>query len=119
MLRRYLLDGHVSRSVDTIIELTSIIAEGNGNKTIASHDMNATSSRSHTVLVLEYSENYFGPQNEAIRSRSSKMMFVDLGGSEKVSKSNVNANICSAGSRSWVEYYQHRKKLYEVITQEL
>ena len=68
--------------VDNIHELMAIVAEGHRNRHKASHELNADSSRSHSIFTI-YIEKLDYP-NEI-----TKINFVDLAGSEnlKISKS--------------------------------
>lgn len=118
--QRYVLDGHTSRSIHCAGDLDSAITSGLQYRSVGSHEMNAASSRSHTILILEYYERRWTPGDGAngerlARTRHSKLMFVDLGGSEKIHKSKVNDGISSAGSCTWSAYYEQRKRLYETI----
>ena len=60
------------------------MAEGTKNRTIAATQMNATSSRAHTIITIEFK---YIKKNGAVKSeRTSVINLVDLAGSERQSK---------------------------------
>ncbi len=66
--------------------MLAIMKTGANNRTIAATRMNENSSRSHSLfLVHVYQKN-----NKTESSKSSKLYFIDLAGSEKVAKTNVS-----------------------------
>lgn len=75
---------HPVMSYDSI---EAMMAEGNRNRTIASTQMNASSSRAHTIITIEFKqlEIINGKKTE----RFSCINLVDLAGSEKVAKSGA------------------------------
>ena len=73
--------------------------------------MNERSSRAHTVFILSLTQTI----SSTGKKIPSKLMLVDLGGSEKLTKSKVHQNVKSAGSVSWAKYYEERKHLTEAL----
>ena len=66
-------------------EVFAIMEQGAANRAVAATGMNQGSSRSHSILQLQLTQ-----ENTRTRSRiSSKLMLVDLAGSEQVSKTGV------------------------------
>lgn len=70
-------------SKEEIIELMSI---GSDNRAIASTNMNETSSRSHSIVIISLHQK----NNRDKSAKSSKLVLVDLAGSEKISKTGAS-----------------------------
>jgi len=66
-------------------EVLEIMETGSRNRAIASTNMNAESSRSHSVFILKLSQK----NKEYGSTKSSKLFLVDLAGSEKISKTGA------------------------------
>jgi len=64
-----------------------MMAEGNRNRTIASTQMNASSSRAHTIITIEFKQLEIINGNKT--ERFSCINLVDLAGSEKVAKTGA------------------------------
>lgn len=74
-------------------EVFDLLENGHVNRSVAYTRMNATSSRSHAVFILRIDAR----NTETGSSKSSKLMMVDLAGSEKVKKthaSGMRPNYC-------------------------
>ena len=70
--------------------------EGNQNRTIASTQMNACSSRAHTIISIEFKQK----RREADNRKTEKLSvinLVDLAGSEKVSKTGATGDRLKEG----------------------
>ena len=63
------------------------MAEGNRNRTIASTQMNSSSSRAHTIITIEFRQ--IEKLSDRKVERMSVINLVDLAGSEKVAKSGA------------------------------
>jgi len=71
--------------VGSFDEAIKTIRKGELNRTVAATAMNAHSSRSHSVLVISVKQN-----NKKTKAKTtSKIVFVDLAGSEKVEKTKA------------------------------
>ena len=68
--------------------------EGNKNKTVAATNMNATSSRGHSIFTVELKQtNYQKLDNgklKSLGSKASKISLVDLAGSERQTKTGAS-----------------------------
>eukprot|EP01059_Diplonema_ambulator_P005985 TRINITY_DN15761_c0_g1_i2.p1 TRINITY_DN15761_c0_g1~~TRINITY_DN15761_c0_g1_i2.p1 ORF type:complete len:730 (+),score=170.42 TRINITY_DN15761_c0_g1_i2:204-2192(+) len=64
-------------------DVDRLLAEGRARKRMAATAMNETSSRSHTLILVDVLQHYQGVNVQ------SRMCLVDLAGSERVKKSNV------------------------------
>ncbi|KAL4441418.1 hypothetical protein ABPG74_013713 [Tetrahymena malaccensis] len=72
--------------VTSAIEMNQVMKTGSSNRTIAATRMNERSSRSHSLFYLQVFKKNL--QNDT--TTISKLYFVDLAGSEKISKTNVS-----------------------------
>ena len=81
------MEGLTKHQVQTADQISSILDQGNKNRTIASTLMNQTSSRAHTIITI------FINQYEILLGKKvekfSQINLVDLAGSEKFSKTNA------------------------------
>jgi len=98
--------------------MASLLARGEENKRIASTAMNERSTRAHVLVVLRVRQRAPG-QREHVEATLS---LVDLGGSERLSKSGAHEGLRSMGWKcgeqdeprpTWQEFYHSREKLQE------
>lgn len=85
--QRYVLSGAAEKRVSTLDDVYSTLALGEAHKRRASTAMNDRSSRAHSLFILTL-------QQTCERSgvvRTSRLFLADLGGSEQVKKSKVEA----------------------------
>lgn len=66
-------------------EVYGVMKRGNGNRAVTSTNMNAESSRSHSLFILTLIQRNV----EDGSSKTGKLYLVDLAGSEKVSKTGA------------------------------
>jgi kinesin family protein 5 len=78
--------GVTERFVSSPEEVYATIAEGKSNRHIAVTNMNAHSSRSHCVFLIQVKQENLVTQKKL----SGKLYLVDLAGSEKVSKTGAD-----------------------------
>jgi len=69
-------------------EVQMFFEQGQSNRAVGCTNMNAHSSRSHSVFMLLVEQKNMETQS----SKKSKLMLVDLAGSEKVRKTNAKGN---------------------------
>lgn len=69
-------------------EVYQIIKVGNENRSIAATKMNAESSRSHSVFILQVEQKNLTD----FSSKTGKIYLVDLAGSERISKTGAEGN---------------------------
>ncbi|KAF2071689.1 hypothetical protein CYY_006989 [Polysphondylium violaceum] len=90
--------------ISTTDEAFDFLNTANNNRAVASTNMSAASSRSHSIVMIELSQ-----QNILTSSKSSKLFLVDLAGSERASKTgaegqrmeeakNINMSLSTLGS---------------------
>lgn len=79
------------RAVTSVEQALACVQAGLGNRVMASTSMNATSSRSHVILIVDLL------REEPASFVASKLMLVDLAGSERVKKTtSVGARLAEA-----------------------
>nr|XP_006817089.1 PREDICTED: kinesin-like protein KIF28P-like [Saccoglossus kowalevskii] len=84
-------------TVNTFADIESRINEGTRNRTIASTNMNATSSRAHTIVsvtLIQKAKNQAGQ----MMTKTSIINLVDLAGSERVEKTGATGDRLKEGS---------------------
>ena len=117
--QRYVLDGQTEWPVNSWGEIQTYLEIGSRQKRKACTAMNERSSRAHTVFILSLTQKVKAQSETAgtgdEKQITSKLMLVDLGGSEKLSKSRVHENVKSAGTVKWETYYEQRKHLTEAL----
>ena len=114
-------------------ELSKALAEGDARKRRAATAMNERSSRAHCVFSLRLTQalaerpsqtssdiqtssaSDVGDSETRTPSLTSRLCLVDLGGSEKLSKSRANDGAAAAGTVPWAEYYDRRRRLDEAV----
>lgn len=117
----YVLEGQCEEPVPDLEAFETILRRGEENKRRASTAMNARSSRAHVMVILRLRQR--APDQE--RFVESTLFLVDLGGSERVSKSHANEKVRAPGAVnvgggevlrvSWQEYYACRERITETV----
>lgn len=121
MGHRYVLDGQCEEPVLDREALVSLLERGEERKRSAATEMNERSSRAHTVFILKLRQR--APGQGADSWVESTLSLVDLGGSERVSKSKANEKVRAPGALNvgddevsrvtWQEYYRCRERITE------
>jgi len=83
-------------AVGSYEEIDRRIEEGTANRTVASTQMNATSSRAHTVVTIEFTQKQM--QNGAEMAKQSVMNLVDLAGSERAESTGATGDRLKEGA---------------------
>ncbi|CAJ1386067.1 unnamed protein product [Effrenium voratum] len=86
------IDGITKRPVDSYKTIHNTIEEATTHRTVGSTLMNATSSRAHTVLIIEFKTVMAGS------TRVSMINLVDLAGSEKVKQTGAEGERMKEGA---------------------
>jgi hypothetical protein len=83
--------------VGSYAEITKLMDEGTANRTIAATNMNATSSRAHTIVTVNLVQKY---KNEAGKemAKSSLINLVDLAGSERADATGATGDRLKEGA---------------------
>ena len=69
--------------VDSYAAIEHQINVGNENRTVGATNMNATSSRAHTVNQIVFKQRFFNPDGSPERELVSNINLIDLAGSER------------------------------------
>mmetsp|Transcript_105782 Transcript_105782/g.188174 ORF Transcript_105782/g.188174 Transcript_105782/m.188174 type:complete len:758 (-) Transcript_105782:32-2305(-) len=119
MGHKYVLEGQCEEPVPDQEAFSKLLESGEERKRKAHTEMNERSTRAHSLVILRLR------QRSAVQETfvESILSLVDLGGSEKVSKSKANENACTAGGVvvgdtetarvTWAEYYKSRERITE------
>jgi hypothetical protein len=86
--QRYVLDGAAEKKVSSFDDAMDLLNQGEQEKRTASTAMNKRSSRAHTLLILTLRQEVA----KSKQAMTSRLFLVDLGGSEKLKKSQANGN---------------------------
>mmetsp|Transcript_65413 Transcript_65413/g.116056 ORF Transcript_65413/g.116056 Transcript_65413/m.116056 type:complete len:775 (+) Transcript_65413:65-2389(+) len=86
------IDGVIRRPVQSYTEIESTINEATNHRTVGSTLMNATSSRAHTVQIIEFKQVKGG------QTTVSMVNLVDLAGSEKAGQTGATGDRLKEGS---------------------
>jgi hypothetical protein len=81
--------------VDTAAKLQSIIDQGMRNRTVASTQMNADSSRSHSVFIINLHQKDTEDESKNVFA---KVNLVDLAGSERVKSTGATGSTLKEGA---------------------
>ena len=116
---RWVLDGRVDVPIDSLQRAMDVIAQGDRCKRRAATAMNQRSSRAHALFILTLTQSR--PDGAEV---SEKLFLADLGGSEKLTKSQAADEVKALVSvdehgdevgRLVEEYYEARQKLQESL----
>jgi hypothetical protein len=77
-------------------DIEARIEEGTKNRTIAATNMNATSSRAHTIVTVNFTQKTVNDSGVNM-TKSSNINLVDLAGSERAESTGG----CEQGVRTW------------------
>jgi kinesin family member 13 len=80
-------------------EIDHLIETGNKHRTVAATNMNATSSRAHTVLTITFSQIFYEESTgKPLNRKQSNINLVDLAGSERAGKTGATGDRLQEGS---------------------
>ncbi|EDV26227.1 uncharacterized protein TRIADDRAFT_23272, partial [Trichoplax adhaerens] len=78
-------------------DIENRMEEGTRNRTIAATNMNATSSRAHTIVAITFKQKTKAKGNQSM-TRTSTMNLVDLAGSERAESTGATGDRLKEGS---------------------
>ena len=93
-----LADGLKEVLVKNYAEISERMEEGNVNRTIASTNMNATSSRAHTIVGIRFTQKSKNAAGKEMEKRST-INIVDLAGSERADATGATGDRLKEGAR--------------------
>ncbi|XP_052820587.1 kinesin-like protein unc-104 isoform X2 [Mya arenaria] len=85
-------------AVQSFEDINNLIDEGNKARTVASTNMNATSSRSHAVFTIVFSQRKKDGQTKLTGEKVSKISLVDLAGSERADSTGAKGTRLKEGA---------------------
>ncbi|SPQ97763.1 Kinesin motor domain-containing protein [Plasmodiophora brassicae] len=92
------VDGLIKKPVTSYKEIDAKMEEGTKNRTVASTNMNATSSRAHTVFTIVFRQVSSDPNNPKVKSvKESNVNLVDLAGSERADSTGATGDRLKEG----------------------
>jgi len=97
-LGRFFVQGLSKVPVSSFKEIDARMEEGTSNRTVAATQMNATSSRAHTVVTLEYQQIMVGDDGKKT-TRTSEINLVDLAGSERAESTGATGDRLKEGAQ--------------------
>jgi len=89
------VEGQSKHPVDSYTAIEAKVEEGSKNRTIGSTLMNASSSRAHTIMTIEFKRIEIIEKKKT--ERFSIINLVDLAGSEKISKTGATGDRLKEG----------------------
>lgn len=79
-------------------DISRLIDEGNKARTVAATNMNETSSRSHAVFTILFSQATHDPITDLTAEKQSKISLVDLAGSERADSTGATGDRLKEGA---------------------
>uniref|UniRef100_A0A1I8IKH8 Kinesin-like protein 6 n=1 Tax=Macrostomum lignano TaxID=282301 RepID=A0A1I8IKH8_9PLAT len=83
--------------VSSYAQIEAKIADGSHNRTVAATNMNATSSRAHTIVAISFVQKSQGAGGQNM-TKTSVMNLVDLAGSERAESTGATGDRLKEGS---------------------
>lgn len=90
------VEGLTKYPVETYEEIEKKMEDSYQNRTIGSTEMNATSSRAHTIVTIEFKQIMFDGKNKS--EKTSIINLVDLAGSERSSSTGATGDRLKEGA---------------------
>ncbi|KAL0275192.1 UNVERIFIED_CONTAM: hypothetical protein PYX00_003130 [Menopon gallinae] len=85
-------------AVTSFEDINHLIDEGNKARTVAATNMNETSSRSHAVFTILFTQQKFDSTTELSSEKVSKISLVDLAGSERADSTGAKGTRLKEGA---------------------
>ena len=79
-------------------DISRLIDEGNKARTVAATNMNETSSRSHAVFTVLFSQSTHDSTTDLVAEKQSKISLVDLAGSERADSTGATGDRLKEGA---------------------
>lgn len=90
------VEGVVKSAVDSYEAIQKAVDEGTSNRSVGSTAMNATSSRAHTVITIEFKQTEKFGSSKTVKI--SNINLIDLAGSEKSSQTGATGDRLKEGN---------------------
>lgn len=85
-------------AVTTYQDIADLIDEGNKARTVAATNMNETSSRSHAVFTIFFTQQRHDSTTDLVAEKVSKISLVDLAGSERADSTGAKGTRLKEGA---------------------
>ncbi|OWF56723.1 Kinesin-like protein KLP6 [Mizuhopecten yessoensis] len=95
--RGFYVEALTTSLVNSYPEIENKINEGTKNRTVASTNMNATSSRAHTIVAVHFKQVTKDGKGQSM-TKTSVINLVDLAGSERVASTGAQGDRLKEGS---------------------
>lgn len=93
------VENQVEEAVSSYEEISNVLEKGNKSRTVAATQMNATSSRAHTVLTISFTQIFYDEETgKPLNRKQSNINLVDLAGSERAGKTGATGDRLQEGS---------------------
>ncbi|XP_074659378.1 kinesin-like protein KIF28 isoform X2 [Tubulanus polymorphus] len=92
----FYVDGVIVAPVDSYADIDGKIQEGTRNRTVAATNMNATSSRAHTIVTINFTQKTVADGQSM--TKTSSINLVDLAGSERADSTGATGDRLKEGS---------------------
>uniref|UniRef100_A0A7M5U6V4 Kinesin-like protein 6 n=2 Tax=Clytia hemisphaerica TaxID=252671 RepID=A0A7M5U6V4_9CNID len=94
----FYVDGLLLLPVGSYKDINAKIEQGTKNRTVASTNMNATSSRAHTIVALTFTQKGKNENTGQNTTKTSIVNLVDLAGSERADSTGATGDRLKEGS---------------------
>ncbi|XP_047136420.1 kinesin-like protein KIF28P isoform X2 [Hydra vulgaris] len=94
----FYVDGLTMVPVASYNDINSKIEQGTKQRTVAATQMNATSSRAHTIVAINFSQKGKNEQSGQNTTKTSVINLVDLAGSERADSTGATGDRLKEGS---------------------
>ncbi|XP_076472473.1 kinesin-like protein unc-104 [Babylonia areolata] len=85
-------------AVQSFSDINNLIDEGNKARTVAATNMNETSSRSHAVFTIIFTQKKYDLETKMVGEKVSKISLVDLAGSERADSTGAKGTRLKEGA---------------------
>lgn len=85
--------------VSSYEEIQNQIDMGTSNRAIGQTNMNATSSRAHTVSQVTFTQKFFDEDGTPLNKRVSSINLIDLAGSERAGSTGATGTRLAEGAK--------------------
>ena len=93
------VEGLNKKVVNSYAEISAVLDKGNEHRTVGATQMNATSSRAHTVLTISFTQLFYDENTgKPLNRKQSDINLVDLAGSERAGKTGATGDRLAEGS---------------------
>ena len=93
------VEGLKKLPVNSYAEISAVLEKGNEHRTVGATQMNATSSRAHTVLTISFTQLFYDENTgKPLNRKQSDINLVDLAGSERAGKTGATGDRLAEGS---------------------